>query len=243
VKIKIQKLIQEAKNSIAILIDPEKDLNFEEFSKKISECQVDFLFVGGSTSNNIQIESTLKILKKHFKKPIIIFPGSPDQVSSKADAILFLSLISGRNPYYLIESQIEAAEKIYRMKLECIATSYLLIDGLSQSSVSKVSKTKPIPIENPNLIFKTALAGKLLGHTVTYLEAGSGARRIIPKSVIKRISKLDTVLIVGGGVKSISNIRKLHDAGANIVVIGNYIEGNIEFLDEINDYKNQSKQG
>jgi putative glycerol-1-phosphate prenyltransferase len=235
---KISELFRTSLNSIALLIDPGKATLSDEFLKKINSSGIDYLFIGGSTANRAQLNADIKKLKKHCEIPLIIFPGSPDQVSHHADAILFLSLISGRNPYYLIESQIEAAEEIYNSKIECIPTSYLLIDGLSESTVSIVSKTKPIPIENSKLIYKTALAGKLLGHSITYLEAGSGAKRSIPVEIVKKTSELETILIVGGGIKSIEQIKELHLAGANIVVIGNHIESNLEFLDKISRYKN-----
>jgi putative glycerol-1-phosphate prenyltransferase len=234
---KIQTLFTKSKNSIALLIDPEKEKLNVDFLNKINSSKIDYLFIGGSTSNRIQLNTTVQKLKKHCEIPIILFPGSPDQVSKQADAILFLSLISGRNPYYLIDSQIEAAVEIFTSKLECIPTSYILIDGLSESSVAKVSKTNPITIENTDLIYNTALAGKLLGHAATYLEAGSGAKRSVPYDIIKLVSSIQTILIVGGGVRSISKIKELHQAGADIVVIGNHIEQNPEFLNEIANYK------
>jgi putative glycerol-1-phosphate prenyltransferase len=235
VKNKIHQLFASTKNSIALLIDPEKamnQMNFEDFSRKIDSSKIDFLLIGGSTANRAELNNTINLLKTHCKKPIIIFPGSPDQISEKADALLFLSLISGRNPDYLIESQIESAIEIYNLNLECIPTSYLLIDGLTESAVLKVS--------NPDLIYKTALAGKLLGHSVTYLEAGSGAKRSVPVEIAKKISTLDTILIIGGGIKSISQIEEFHKAGTDVVVIGNHLENNPEFLNEINNYKIQS---
>jgi putative glycerol-1-phosphate prenyltransferase len=238
VKNKILKLFTTSKNAIALLLDPDKETISVEFLKKINTSQVDFLFIGGSTAKRKQLTKTIEELKKSCEIPIIIFPGSPDQISKEADALLFLSLISGRNPYYLIDSQIEAAEEISKLNLECISTSYILIDGLTISAVSKVSKTEPIPIENIGLIFKTALAGKLLGHSVTYLEAGSGAKRSIPYEIVKKISTVNTTLIVGGGIKSLEQIEQFHRAGADIVVIGNHIENNPEFLDEIMRYKN-----
>lgn len=237
-KNKILKLFTTSKNAIALLLDPDKETISVEFLKKINTSQVDFLFIGGSTAKRKQLTKTIEELKKSCEIPIIIFPGSPDQISKEADALLFLSLISGRNPYYLIDSQIEAAEEISKLNLECISTSYILIDGLTISAVSKVSKTEPIPIENIGLIFKTALAGKLLGHSVTYLEAGSGAKRSIPYEIVKKISTVNTTLIVGGGIKSLEQIEQFHRAGADIVVIGNHIENNPEFLDEIMRYKN-----
>lgn len=227
------------KNSIAILVDPEKATNLKELANNINQSSIDFLFVGGSTTNRIELDNVITLLKTQCNKPIVIFPGSPDQISNKADAILFLCLISGRNPYYLIESQIEAAEEISQSRLECIPTSYILIDGKSESSVAKVSKTSPISPDDSDLIKKTALAGKLLGHSVTYLEAGSGAKQSVPVEIAKKISDLDTVLIVGGGIKSIGQIKEFHRAGVDIVVIGNYIENNPQFLNEITYYKEQ----
>jgi putative glycerol-1-phosphate prenyltransferase len=242
VKNKIYKLLKETKNSIAILIDPEKVINqidFEGFADRINSSKIDFVLIGGSTAERSQIELVVEKLKNKCSIPIILFPGSPEQLSNKADAILFLSLISGRNPYYLIESQIEAALHVSEMNIECIPTSYILIDGKSESSVAKVSKTEPIPVEQSPLIYKTALAGKLLGQTATYLEAGSGAKRSIPIDIVKKISTLDTILIVGGGVNSITQIQEFHKTGAALVVIGNYIEKNPEFLEDIKNYKNQ----
>jgi phosphoglycerol geranylgeranyltransferase len=237
VKNNIQKHLKTKKKSIALLVDPDKTTELVELSGKINQSTVDYLFVGGSTANRTELIKTINLLKTHCRIPIIIFPGSPDQVSDLADAILFLCLISGRNPYYLIESQIEAAEEIINSSLECIPTSYILIDGKSKSSVVKVSKTNPIPPKNIDLIYKTALAGMLLGHSVTYLEAGSGAKQCIPVEIIKKISELDTTLIVGGGIKTISQIEEYHKAGADLVVIGNHIENNPQFLDQITQYK------
>ena len=241
-KDKINQLFKEKKNSIAILIDPEKaikDKDFEKFIERINSSMIDFIFIGGSTASRKQVELTVDKLKKYCLVPIVLFPGSPDQLSNKADAILFLSLISGRNPYYLIESQIEAAETISKMNLECIPTSYLLIDGQTESAVVRVSKTKAMPIENPSLIYKTALAGMLLGHSTTYLEAGSGAKRSVPINIVKKIASLQTTLIVGGGIKTIAQIKDFHQAGANLVVIGNYFEDNPRFLEDVKNYKNQ----
>jgi putative glycerol-1-phosphate prenyltransferase len=230
------------KNQIAILLDPEKEYSINQFISwlsRIDQFNIDYIFVGGSTSTRIQIENAISLLKKNTTIPVIIFPGSPEQFSVEADGILFLNLISGRNLYYLIESQIQAAEDVYNSGITSISTSYILIDGKNESSVAKISNTEPINANNLDLIYKTALAGKLIGHEATYLEAGSGAKEIIPLKVVEQISQITDLLIVGGGIHTDEQIYELHNSGANIVVIGNHIEKNPEFLNEILNYKNQ----
>jgi phosphoglycerol geranylgeranyltransferase len=228
------------KNQIAILLDPEETNSILQFINRISQIEqnlIDYLFIGGSTATRAQIEQTILLLKKNTKIPLIIFPGSPEQFSNQADAILFLSLISGRNPYYLIDSQIQAATEIYNSGISTISTSYILIDGENISSVEKISKTKPINSGNISLIYKTALAGKLMGHQAIYLEAGSGAKTTVPYTAIEQCSHITEILIVGGGVRTIKQIEELHKYGAKIVVIGNHIESDPEFIHEIQDYK------
>lgn len=223
-------------HGIAVLIDPDKSKNTADLQKTLNYCEkanIDYLFVGGSTGTREEFQHTVNYIKQNCSIPLIIFPGSPKQLSSEADAILFLSLISGRNPYYLIESQIESAEEIAGMHLPVIPTSYLLIDGGTNSSVAYVSQTTPIPQNQHAIIYKTALAGNLLGHQATYLDAGSGAKTTVPLEAVKMVSKINTCLIVGGGINSIQQIKEYHSAGANIVVIGNYIESNPDFLLEI----------
>lgn len=228
------------KNQIAILLDPEETNSILQFTKKISDIDqnlIDYLFVGGSTATRNQIEQTVTLLKKDTNIPVIIFPGSPQQFSNQADAILFLNLISGRNPYYLIDSQIQAATEIFHSGIPSISTSYILIDGNTISSVEKISKTKPIQNSDVSLIYNTALAGKLIGHKAIYLEAGSGAKITVPCQAVKQCSGITDILIVGGGVRTINQINELHNKGAKIVVIGNHIESNPDFIYEIQDYK------
>ena len=164
--------------------------------------------------------------------PIILFPGNPNQISSLADGILFLSLISGRNPDYLIEHQINAVPILNKTNLEIISTGYILIESGKQTAVERVSQTKPLAISNPNYILQTAQAGEMLGNKLIYLEAGSGADLTIPDNIISLVAQnISIPLIVGGGIRSISNIEKAYQAGADLVVIGTAFENNFDFFE------------
>jgi phosphoglycerol geranylgeranyltransferase len=232
--------ILKKKNQIALLIDPEKIDDFKKLKSMLISCEdsnIDLIFVGGSTCDKLKFQETLIYIKKNSSIPVIIFPGSPNQLSGEADAILFLSLISGRNPYYLIESQIEAAPQIKKMNLEVISTSYLLIDGGTKTTVERVSKTIPLNASNSELIYNTTLAGNFIGHQAIYLDTGSGANNTVPAEIVELISTLNSIIIVGGGIRKIDQIKKFHDSGANITVVGNHVEENPNFLLEIASYK------
>jgi phosphoglycerol geranylgeranyltransferase len=176
-------------------------------------------------------------LRKSIKIPLVIFPGSSSQISDKADGILLLNLISGRNPDFLIGHHIQAAKTIVESNIEVISTSYLLIDGGNQSSVAYVSQTTPIPQHQISIAYKTALAGKLIGHQALFLDAGSGAKNAVSKELVQSLKDLNQSLIVGGGIRSSEQISELHLAGANVVVIGNKIEEDIDFLLDIREIK------
>lgn len=226
-------------NQIAILIDPEKcqsEVVIRNLVEKIHFSGVDFVFVGGSTVSEKEFEQTIGLLKQLITIPLVIFPGSAHQVSEKADGILLLNLISGRNPDYLIGHHVQAAQKIIESKAEVISTSYLLIDGGSHSSVAYVSQTTPIPHNQVSIAYNTALAGKLIGHQALFLDAGSGAKHAVSVSMVTAMKELGQPLIIGGGVKSLEQINTLHKAGANVVVIGNKIEEDIDFLLDIRNY-------
>jgi phosphoglycerol geranylgeranyltransferase len=225
---------------VALLIDPEKVQCISTLKKTAdlaSKCGIDFLFVGGSTVLREQLEQTISFLKKDCPLPIYIFPGSSQQIAHKADAMLFLSLISGRNPDYLIGHHVNAAYELYHSSLEIIPTGYVLIDGGSMSSVAYVSQTTPIPREQIHIARNTCMASILLGQKVLYLDAGSGAKQPIPEEMIEELSMLNVPLIVGGGIRSTDTLNNLHNAGANVCVIGNYIEENLNFLLDIALYK------
>jgi phosphoglycerol geranylgeranyltransferase len=227
-------------NQIAVLIDPEKcqsEQQIKELAEKIHFSKVDFVFVGGSTVSEKEFKHTINLLRKSIKIPLVIFPGSSSQISDKADGILLLNLISGRNPDFLIGHHIQAAKTIVESNIEVISTSYLLIDGGNQSSVAYVSQTTPIPQHQISIAYKTALAGKLIGHQALFLDAGSGAKNAVSKELVQSLKDLNQSLIVGGGIRSSEQISELHLAGANVVVIGNKIEEDIDFLLDIREIK------
>lgn len=227
---------------IAVLIDPEKCRNPNELVsliRKINISDVDFIFIGGSTVSKQEFDSCIQIVKSNTTIDIIIFPGSSDQISNLADGILYLSLLSGRNPDFLIGHHVQSATEIYESKIEVLPTSYLLIDGGTQSSVAYVSQTTPIPQSNISIAKKTALAGKLQGKQLTFLDAGSGAKYPVPTEMIQSVAELGQPLIIGGGITSIEKIEQLHKAGANCVVIGNKIEDDIDFLLELKHYNSK----
>jgi putative glycerol-1-phosphate prenyltransferase len=220
---------------LAILLDPDKiDLNnVEMLIEKINQSPATHIFVGGSTvENNILDELILKI-KQTCVLPIVLFPGNPSQISDQADAILFLSLISGRNPDFLIEHQVNAIPILKQTNLEVISTGYVLIESGTETAVERVSKTTPLDKNNPEYILQTAQAGELLGNKLIYLEAGSGADYPIPKGIIKLVSQnIEIPLIVGGGIVDLHGIQKAYDAGADLVVIGTAFENDIDFFNK-----------
>ncbi len=227
------------KGQIAVLIDPEKCSNreaFREFIRRAEFAKIDFFFVGGSTVTREEFTSTVHFLKQHSSIPLVIFPGAAHQISPEADAILFLSLISGRNPDYLIGHHVLSAPELYEMDIEVIPTSYLLIDGGTKSSVAYVSQTTPIPGDKRSIILNTAKAGILQGKKITYVDAGSGAANHVPAEVIRSLSELSVPVIVGGGIRSREELEDLANAGANVVVIGNKLEEDVEFLLDIQGY-------
>lgn len=211
---------------LAILIDPEKfDANIlENFLSKIPQSTT-HLFVGGSTTTKLQTEETVTALKKATQLPVFIFPGDADHISKEADGILFLSLLSGNNPEYLIKQQIKSVAVLKESTLEIIPTGYLLIDGGKQSAVARVSNTSPISQNDIETIVHTALAGQYMGKKLIYLEAGSGAKNRVSNEIILAVSKaINIPLIVGGGIQSEKELQQVYDAGATLAVIGTAFE-------------------
>ena len=229
--------ILQAKNDnrklLAVLIDPEK-VSIEKvsiLSDKIKASPATHIFVGGSTYSGTHLDDLIAIVKKETQLPVLIFPGHPSQISNKADGILFLSLLSGRNPEYLIEHHINSVEALEKSNLEIIPTGYLLIDGGKETAVQRVSQTQPIEQDNIELAYKTAKAGEFLGKKLIYLEAGSGANQHVPLEMIRYVSQnIRIPLIVGGGISSIKTIREVYDAGADLVVIGTAFENDPNFF-------------
>jgi len=229
--------ISSISNGIAILVDPDKFNKSERFDfiQKLKIAQPNFIFVGGSTVSRKDFNNCVEFIKKETAIPLIIFPGASHQIHEQADALLFLSLISGRNPDFLIGHHIQAAEELENMDIEIIPTSYLLIDGGKKTSVEYVSQTTPIPNDQAEIARKIALAGKLQGKKLTYLDCGSGAMNTVSSKMVQQVKTIGLPLIVGGGIRSIEKIKELHQAGADIVVIGNKIEEDVNFLLDISN--------
>lgn len=232
------------KGQIAVLIDPEKCSNFDALKSllaKASFAKIDYIFVGGSTVTKDEFDSTIDFIKKHSSIPLVIFPGSSHQISEKADAILYLSLLSGRNPDYLIGHHVQSASEIIKMDIEVIPTAYMLIDGGNKSSVAYVSQTTPIPRENTSIAKNTAIAGVLQGKKLLYFDAGSGAKYSVPLEIVNKVASLNTPIIIGGGVRSIEQLHSFKEAGVNVIVIGNHIEKNSDFLLDLHYYSKPLK--
>ena len=227
---------QHGKQLLAVLIDPEKT-SIEQLPtlvKLIHQSIATHIFVGGSTDQHNTIEPVIVALKKATMLPIIIFPSSANQVSKKADGILFLSLISGRNPEYLIEQQVQSAIQIKESSLEVLPTGYILVDGGKESAVERVSSSKPICQTNSELILRTALAGEFSGKKIIYLEAGSGAKTPVKSSIISLVKENLTIpLIIGGGIQTVHQLTTAYAAGADLVVIGTAFEKDPTFFNII----------
>lgn len=227
---------EEGRKLLALLLDPDK-INSDTIDRtmtKINSSTVDFIFVGGSSVAEKVTDELVYKLKSLTTLPIVLFPGHYKQITSHADAILFLSLISGRNPEYLINQQVKAVPLLQESKLEVIPTGYILIDGGKETAVQRVSKTKPISPENIDEITRTAVAGMFMGNKLIYLEAGSGALNPIDSSIIRSVRKSLTIpLIVGGGIRSRKELDDAYKNGADMVVIGTAFEENGNFLTKL----------
>ena len=225
---------------LAVLVDPDKssDRQLDTLILNPNFEQVDFLFVGGSLVTDGSIKTCLQALKKRTDKPLVIFPGSPNQIDNQADGILLLSLISGRNPDLLIGRHVESAHKLKRSGLEILSTGYILVDGGRTTTVSYISGTTPIPQDKPGIAAATALAGTQLGQQLIYLDCGSGAHEHASPQLIAAVNhEVDVPVIVGGGITTRQEAEAVFAAGADIVVVGNKLEENPEFLVELIEAK------
>jgi len=220
--------IRVERGAVAIaLIDPDikNDNGLIKMVKLVNDSDFDAIFIGGSLISDNEFESRIQAVKQNTDLPIIIFPGSSNQLSQYADAVLFLSLISGRNPQYLIGEHVKSAPIIYNMHLETIPTAYILLDGGVRSSVEIMSNTSPIPMNKQDIILAHALAGEYLGNKFIFLEAGSGAKNHATCDIISLISKkIQIPIIVGGGVNTSNSARELVSSGASYIVTGSLIE-------------------
>lgn len=230
------KLLKTSHKQLAVLVDPDKQTHESllQLIQLAQNCRADYFFVGGSLLVEDSFDKTIATIKQHSSIPVVIFPGSNYQISTKADAILFLSLISGRNAEYLIGQHVTAAPLIKESGLEAIPTGYILIDGGRVSTTSYITQTVPIPADKPDIAIATALAGQMLGMKLIYLEAGSGAQNHVPTSMINAVKKnINIPLIVGGGIRSAQQAEAVCHAGADVVVVGNVLEKDPDLLMEI----------
>ncbi|HEX9979969.1 MAG TPA: geranylgeranylglyceryl/heptaprenylglyceryl phosphate synthase [Flavobacterium sp.] len=229
--------ILQAKNRkqrlLAILIDPDKIdwQNLGDMMRQIQDSPATHILVGGSYVSSSRLNELILNLKSTCELPVILFPGNPSQISPEADGILFLSLLSGRNPDFLIGHHIEAAPILAKTNLEIIPTGYILIESGSETAVARVSQTEPLALNSPRLIVDTALAGQMLGNKLIYLEAGSGAKNAVPEEIIQMVSEnIQIPLIVGGGIRNFAGIEAAYSVGAAMVVIGTAFENDNTFF-------------
>ena len=228
--------VEKGEKLLAVLIDPDKiEINIlPDFIGRINNSIATHIFVGGSTVKEKDCDTVVAHIKKCTKLPIVLFPGDITQITNKADALLFLSLISGRNPDYLIDKHVRSVPKLKKTDLEIISTGYILIENGKETSVQKVTNTSPIPRKNIKEIVNTAIAGELLGLKLIYLEAGSGATKPVTSEIINEVKKnLNVPLIVGGGIKNVQQLSNAYNSGADIIVIGTAFEENMSFVDEL----------
>ena len=218
---------KQSKKLFAILIDPDKQKNSDLLLiiKNANKSKVNYFFVGGSLLINDNLNDCIKTIKENSKIPVILFPGNTMQINPKADGILFLSLISGRNPDLLIGKQVISAPILKQTELEIISTGYMLIDSGKATTASYMSNTVPIPREKNAIATSTAIAGQYLGMKLIYMDGGSGAEQPITSDMIKQVSNcIDIPLIIGGGICNAKKAIENCEAGADLIVVGNAIE-------------------
>tara|TARA_B100001996_G_scaffold332818_1_gene282122 strand:+ start:1632 stop:2366 length:735 start_codon:yes stop_codon:yes gene_type:complete len=234
----LQSIIEKRGAAYIVLFDPDlkNDKIMESQIKLANDSDVDALFVGGSLMMDSNYNKRVQLIKELSELPIIFFPGGSGQLNSHYDAMLFMTMLSGRNPHYLIGEQVISAPIVNDLEIETIATGYILMDGGSKSTVEIISGTRSIPMNRIDVAVAHALAGQYLGMDLIYLEAGSGAKDTVSNNVIKEVSqKLEIPLIVGGGIRDANTAKEKVDAGASIIVTGNAIEKNSSLMSEIAD--------
>lgn len=222
--------------SLAVLLDPDKveqDL-LTTLLARTNNYPVDFFLVGGSLVTNYVHKEVIATIRQHTATPIVLFPGNPLHIEPSADAVLFLSLISGRNPEFLIGQHVIAAPLLKKSGLEILSTGYMLVDSGTQTTVSYVSGTMPLPYDKPGVAACTAMAGEMLGLQLMYLDAGSGGRRPVSAAMIAAVrAVIDTPLVVGGGIDTGEKAYEALNAGADMIVVGNGIERNPDLLPQL----------
>lgn len=224
------------KKAFAVLIDPDKapSREIERLIQLSVDAKVDYLLVGGSLVVSNRLDEVVLQIKKECDIPVILFPGSPSQLSPHADALLYLSLISGRNPELLIGQHVISAPLVKQSGLEIMPTGYMVIDGGAPTTVSYISNASPIPADKNEIAVCTAMAGEMLGMQLIYMDAGSGAKQSVSESMIEAVSHaLDVPLIVGGGIRNPEKAYRNCKAGADLIVVGNAIEKDASLLSEM----------
>jgi len=232
-------IISRKGSKLALLIDPDKTLGSDllKICELAEKSSIDLILVGGSILWH-STEQTVNEIKKACKIPVVLFPGNSFQVCGNADGILFMTLISGRNPDFLIGQQVISAPIVKQSNLEVIPTGYMLFDTGKQTSVEYMSNTKPLPSNKPDIAVATALAGEMLGLKMLYLEGGSGAQSTLGTKTIEAIRKNVSIpLMVGGGIRTVADMKNAFSAGADIVVIGTIIEEQPEMIVEFGKNK------
>lgn len=224
------------RKSFALLIDPDKvdAAKTESLTELAVKARVDYLFVGGSLVVTDHLDQVVQQIRSQCEIPIILFPGTPSQISPFADALLYLSLISGRNPELLIGQHVISAPAVRKSGLEIISTGYMVIDGGAPTTVSYISNALPIPSDKNEIALCTAMAGEMLGMKMIYMDAGSGARRPISTEMIERVAaNIDIPLLIGGGIQDPEKVYLNAKAGADLIVVGNAIEKDTSILTEM----------
>jgi putative glycerol-1-phosphate prenyltransferase len=224
--------------SFAVLIDPDKvnKTLLDDLVVRCTNAQVDYLLVGGSLVISNHLDECVQHIKQQCDIPVILFPGSPSQVSKYADALLYLSLISGRNPELLIGQHVISAPFVKQSGLEIISTGYIVVDGGAPTTVSYISNAAPVPADKNEIAMCTAMAGEMLGMKLIYMDAGSGAKKAITESMIQAVAKsIEVPLIIGGGITEPEKAYLNCKAGADVIVVGNAIEKDASLIKEMSD--------
>lgn len=227
---------QAGKKSFAVLIDPDKvdNASIEQLVGLATNAQVDYFFLGGSLVISTHLDDCIKQIKTSCDIPVVLFPGSPSQVSRYADALLYLSLISGRNPELLIGQHVVSVPFVKKSGLEIMPTGYMVIDGGAPTTVSYISNATPIPADKNDIAMCTAMAGEMLGMKLIYMDAGSGAKRPITENMIEKVARhIEIPLIIGGGITDAEKAYRNCKVGADVIVVGNAIEKDPSLIKEI----------
>ncbi|MGK2860863.1 MAG: geranylgeranylglyceryl/heptaprenylglyceryl phosphate synthase [Chitinophagaceae bacterium] len=229
---------KQGKKSFAVLIDPDKvnKAMLDELTDLSVSAKVDYLLVGGSLVISNHLDECVQHIKQNCSIPVILFPGSPSQISKYADALLYLSLISGRNPELLIGQHVVSAPFVRLSGLEIMSTGYIVVDGGAPTTVSYISNASPVPADKNEIAMCTAMAGEMLGMKLIYMDAGSGAKRAISESMIEAVAKnISSPLVIGGGILDPEKAYLNCKAGADVIVVGNAIEKDASLIKEMSD--------